>query len=219
MTRAKSELPPLQPARSGRKPVQTHEAIVLAGCMIHTEIDEAGLGWLSRTLKCKPDIPDPPSGTFNNLDLTMRVSTFDDIDTCARVATKVLGLSQIAAIGLRELLVNAVEHGNLGITFDEKSELLKNGHWQEEIERRLRSPEHRQKFASVSIKRDRACFAIVIRDQGSGFDWQTYLETREKPSTLLHGRGTSLAMSAEFAAVQYRGTGSEVFVSGTCDLG
>ena len=39
----------------------------------------------------------------------------------------------LAGMGLVELLVNAVEHGNLGITFHEKSELLSAGRWEEEV--------------------------------------------------------------------------------------
>jgi len=198
-------------------PARTHDTMVLAGCMIHTPIDTAGMSWLSQALHCVPDLEDPPAGTFNNLHMTMQVSTFDDIDTCTRIATKTLGLSSIASIGMRELLVNAVEHGNLGITFDEKSELLQSGRWQEEIERRLISPQYRDKYATVSIRRDDTCFTVIIQDQGDGFDWGGYLESRDRPGTMLHGRGMSLAMSAEFAAFQYSGTGSEVFVSGKCD--
>ena len=40
---------------------------------------------------------------------------------------------QSASVGLIELLVNAVEHGNLGISYDEKAELRKNFKWEDEI--------------------------------------------------------------------------------------
>lgn len=201
------------------EPAQTHDTLVLAGCMIHSRIDDTGLAWLSQMLRCVPDVGDPPAGTLQDLDMTIQVSTFDDIDTCTRIATKALGLSPIASIGIRELLVNAVEHGNLGITFEEKSELLQFGRWQEEIEQRLASAEHRQKYAEVRLKRDQTSFVIEICDQGTGFDWKGYLEKEERPSMLLHGRGMSLAMSAGFTKVEYRGTGSEVFVAGDCDQG
>ena len=48
---------------------------------------------------------------------------------------------QKVAFGLNELMRNAVEHGNLGIGYDEKANLLRSGIWQEEVERRLKSPE------------------------------------------------------------------------------
>ena len=201
------------------EPAPTHETIVLSGCMIHSPIDEAGLGWISQTLRCVQDIDEPPAGTFDTVNMILQVVTFDDIDTCTRIATKTLSLSPIASIGIRELLVNAVEHGNLGITFEEKSELLKFGRWQEEIETRLSSEENRGKFAAVELRRNNGSFAVTIRDQGAGFDWQGYLESEERPSTLLHGRGVDLAMNAGFETVEYRGTGNEVCLSGACDLG
>lgn len=44
--------------------------------------------------------------------------------------------------GYSELLINAVEHGNLGITYAEKSKLLSEDRWAEEVESRLLSPLH-----------------------------------------------------------------------------
>ena len=217
MKTARPDRLPETNVEDGAQSTRTHETLVLAGCMVHSRLDEAGLTWLSQILRCIRDVPDPPAGTFDNLDMTMQVVTFDDIDTCTNLVTRTLGLSPIASIGFRELLVNAVEHGNLGITFDDKTALLETGRWQDEIEKRLKSEAYRDRFASVSIRRDGSCFTIVIQDQGDGFDWENYLEARDTPSTMLHGRGLSLAMSAEFAAVQYRGTGSEVYISGVSD--
>lgn len=165
------------------------------------------------------DIDEPPAGKFDTVNMTLQVVTFDDINTCTRIATKTLSLSPIASIGIGELLVNAVEHDNLGITLEEKSELLKFGRWQEEIETRLSSEENRGKFAAVELRRNNGSFAVTIRDQGAGFDWQGYLESEVRPSTLLHGRGMDLAIIAGFETVEYLGTGNEVCLSGACDLG
>ena len=44
------------------------------------------------------------------------------------------------AMGLSELMINAVEHGNLKIGYDEKSELRKTDQWESEIEKRLALP-------------------------------------------------------------------------------
>ena len=45
-------------------------------------------------------------------------------------------------IGLTELLVNAVEHGNLGITYEDKTALNAAGTWDTEVRRRLALPEN-----------------------------------------------------------------------------
>ena len=47
--------------------------------------------------------------------------------------------------GLLELFVNAIEHGNLGIGYEEKTRLLGEGILSEEIERRLELPENADK--------------------------------------------------------------------------
>lgn len=52
-------------------------------------------------------------------------------------------------VGLSELLINAVEHGNLGITHEEKKIFLAENRWTEEIDTRLNLPENRDKFASI----------------------------------------------------------------------
>src|SRR5713226_82340 len=77
-------------------------------------------------------------------------------------------------IGLTELLVNAVEHGNLGITYEDKSRLYASGSWSEEVGRRLALPENASKRAEVSFERADGKLRFVIRDCGKGFDWNRY---------------------------------------------
>src|SRR5579871_6424484 len=48
-------------------------------------------------------------------------------------------------LGLNELFFNAIEHGNLGITFAEKSKLKEENQWYEEIQRRLNHPFNQNK--------------------------------------------------------------------------
>lgn len=65
-----------------------------------------------------------------------------------------------ASVGLIELLVNAVEHGNLEITYEEKTELRKNFNWEEEIARRLQeSPFSGRRARVVRARNFWHCFA------------------------------------------------------------
>jgi hypothetical protein len=116
----------------------------------------------------------------------------------------------------RELIVNAVEHGNLEIDFDHKSELLAGGKWQDEIERRLASREFRDRFASIELLRVGSDFTIRITDQGPGFNWRKHLDAVTAPRHMLHGRGMSLAMAAGFDSLVYDGPGNQVIVRGAC---
>lgn len=194
-----------------------HGAIALPGCMIHSDVTVSGLEWICRALRCEEGDDRPARGTFDGFHATLRVQTIDDIDICLKIATAVLALSPLAVIGLRELIVNAVEHGNLEITFDEKTQLLASGEWQTEIERRLSTNDLRDRFATVELCLLDDTFAIEITDQGKGFDWNNYLNPETAPTAALHGRGMSLAMDAGFSSVEYRGTGNQVSIRGDCD--
>jgi sigma-B regulation protein RsbU (phosphoserine phosphatase) len=113
-------------------------------------------------------------------------------------------------IGLSELLINAVEHGNAGITYDEKSDLNANGRWESELERRLALPENRDKFVEVVFERDASTISITVRDDGPGFDWKRFVEPDPNRMFDTHGRGIVVARRLSFDELEYRGTGSEV---------
>jgi len=72
--------------------------------------------------------------------------------------------------GLNELMINAVEHGNLEITYQEKLDLVLNGGWRAEIERRLTLPEYKNKYAILEYNANENEFTVSIRDQGKGFE-------------------------------------------------
>jgi CheY-like chemotaxis protein/anti-sigma regulatory factor (Ser/Thr protein kinase) len=115
-----------------------------------------------------------------------------------------------AVIGLTELLVNAVEHGNLGITYDEKTKLNAAGTWADEVERRLAFPENARKRVEVRFLREDHCLTFTIRDQGSGFDWKSFLDVEPTRAFDTHGRGIAMANRVSFARLQYGGCGNEV---------
>lgn len=118
-----------------------------------------------------------------------------------------------AVIGLTELLVNAVEHGNLGITYEEKTELNASGRWLEEVERRVALPENASKQVNVAFARDPEAIRITIRDQGGGFDWKRYMDPEPTRAFDTHGRGIVIARGLSFDELEYRGSGNEVIGS------
>lgn len=195
---------------------QKHPPMPLPGCVMHVTPDIEALAWISRTLRCVEGNEEPQARLFRDFHATLKVQTFDDIDQCVKIATTALALAPEATLGLRELAINAVEHGNLEIDFDHKSELLAGGTWQDEIERRLASAEYRDRFASVELLRNGEQFTIHITDQGSGFNWRKHLDDTTAPKHLLHGRGMSLAMAGGFDSLAYDGLGNQVTIRGAC---
>lgn len=115
--------------------------------------------------------------------------------------------------GLQELLINAVEHGNLGICYAEKGDLMLAGTWLDEIQRRLQLPEYRDRYAEVRFQRQADTLDFTIQDQGEGFNWRDYLDFSAERAFDLHGRGIAMARSLSFDHLEYFGNGNTVFAS------
>ncbi len=113
-------------------------------------------------------------------------------------------------LGLAELMLNAVEHGNLGIGYAEKGALIASDTWLEEVERRLAAPEYRDCQAELEFVRENDELRFTIRDQGAGFEWRNYLEMDPARAFDAHGRGIALARQQAFAALDYQGSGNVV---------
>jgi len=113
-------------------------------------------------------------------------------------------------LGLNELLMNAVEHGNLEIGYEEKSRLHMAGAWRDEIERRLMSREYGERHVTVRFERERDRITISIRDQGLGFDPAPFLEIDPTRVFDSHGRGIAIANLLSFDSLRYRDSGREV---------
>ncbi len=115
-----------------------------------------------------------------------------------------------AVLGLSELLVNAVEHGNLGIAYQEKIRLKEEDRWHAEIERRLMLPEYRGRRATVRMDREGGAIRFTISDQGAGFDWTRFVDFDPARAFDPNGRGIALARHVAFVSLEYRGRGNVV---------
>ncbi len=118
-----------------------------------------------------------------------------------------------AWLGLSEMLLNAVEHGNLKITYDDKTRLMLAGEYQDEIQRRQKDPRLMQAYVDVEVVRRADFTRITITDQGDGFDWQNYLEFSVERALDPHGRGIAMTRQASFDRVEYVGCGNTVILT------
>ncbi|MTW19841.1 ATP-binding response regulator [Allochromatium palmeri] len=139
--------------------------------------------------------------------------TLEDVSVLSSTLAQLCPHPETVAMGLSELMLNAVEHGNLGIDYAEKGRLIEDGQWQEEVERRLSDPAQIARHAVVELQRDAGFLSFTIRDQGPGFDWQRYLDLDPARAFDSHGRGIAMARHLAFASMEYRGAGNEVRVT------
>ncbi len=112
--------------------------------------------------------------------------------------------------GLSELLINAVEHGNIGITYEEKGPLVTAGTWEHEVERRVNLLENRDKYVLVELMCEPEQTTFTITDMGNGFAPEKFLEFDPARAMDVHGRGIALSRMMSFDHLEYRGRGNQV---------
>jgi DNA-binding response OmpR family regulator len=120
------------------------------------------------------------------------------------------------AMVIAELLLNAVEHGNLGITYEDKGRLVADNTWDEEIDRRLALPENEKKYAMVHMRKEGTNLRIEIEDEGPGFDFERFMQIDEARLFDNHGRGIAIARSA--LNVEFIQPGNKVIVTIPMDI-
>jgi len=115
-------------------------------------------------------------------------------------------------MALREIMINAIEHGNLGITFDEKSGAINTGAYFSLIEARRQIPEYRDRRVSVKCVITSRGVEYTVRDDGQGFDYHALLDKVKgmgDKKNLYHGRGILMSMNI-FDTVEYSDRGRRV---------
>jgi len=108
---------------------------------------------------------------------------------------------------LMELLLNAVEHGNCKISYDEKTAWLSDGkNMLDLIAIKSKLPEAKGKKIYISYEISNMRTRISVRDDGTGFDWKKRLAKEFEAG--LHGMGIKLAESF-VTSVSYNDMGNE----------
>ena len=121
----------------------------------------------------------------------------------------------IASMGLSELLLNAIEHGNLELSYEDKKKAKLAGTWDDEVAARLEDPRFVARRASVTLNKTQTAFTYTITDEGQGFDWQPYLECDAGRAFDPNGRGIAMSRKMAFSSLEYRLGGRQVVATVT----
>ena len=113
-----------------------------------------------------------------------------------------------AGVALEEALVNAAEHGNLGVdsTLREQD---RDAYLGLVAQRRLESP-YRDRRIDLEVRLDPQEAVFIVRDQGEGFDPSSLADSRDPENLLkVSGRGV-LIMRTFMDDVRFNDAGNEV---------
>lgn len=141
---------------------------------------------------------------------TFRFRTLEEARRLAALLAHAYPDPSRVVTGLLELLLNAVEHGNLGITYGEKSRFLETGQLDEEIARRLKEPAYAGRCAVATFIRHGQDLYLSVIDEGAGFDWRPFLHLDPSRAFDTHGRGIATAKMMSFDSLEYHGAGNHV---------
>ncbi len=116
-------------------------------------------------------------------------------------------------LGLWEIFMNGIEHGNLGIDHDLKKNQVHSDSMDDLVQRRLSDIHYKDRLVNASyiINPQRAVFDI--KDEGDGFDWLKFWEVDDSRILDKSGRGIALSRLMAFDHITYLGNGSNVICS------
>jgi len=113
-------------------------------------------------------------------------------------------------LGLNEMLTNSVEHGNLEISFEEKTKALEDDNLASLYWSRLNEPVYADREVAIKYKMSKEYVEFIITDEGNGFDWHSIPDPiNEENHKEFHGRGIFLTRF-QFDEMEYLSKGNIV---------
>jgi hypothetical protein len=112
---------------------------------------------------------------------------------------------------LYEMIANAIEHGNCGIAYEDKSRFLEHGGCAPDlIQEKCDDPAVAAKAVMLGYALHPSYGRFVIADEGAGFDWRATIDAMLKKDSLrLHGRGILITREI-VRSLRYNEKGNEV---------
>jgi anti-sigma regulatory factor (Ser/Thr protein kinase) len=117
--------------------------------------------------------------------------------------------------GLIELLLNAIEHGNLAIGGARKAQLLREHRFEDEVAARFEREPFSARRVHVAVTVAFPTVDIEIRDDGDGFAWRAAVAAELDSADSPNGRGIALISRTCFPSLHYRDPGNIAVVRAT----
>lgn len=144
---------------------------------------------------------------------TFKIQTISQARVLARLLSFLTDEPDRIGMGLMEIFVNSIEHGNLELDYNDKTRLMEEDKLQEEMDSRLQREPYKSRFTTVRVKvEDSGKIQFEVDDMGKGFDFQQYLKIDEDRLYESHGRGIAMAKMLAFSKLEYQGKGNLVLL-------
>jgi len=147
---------------------------------------------------------------LRHLELACR--TREEVESIADVIAGLLPDPLVGRLGMVELLLNAIEHGNLEIGSALKCQLIREQRFEAELAARLSCDRYRARRARVWVDIEYPVVTIEISDEGRGFDWRRALASDFAAHDGPNGRGIALVSRTCFPTLTYRDPGNVAIV-------
>jgi anti-sigma regulatory factor (Ser/Thr protein kinase)/PAS domain-containing protein len=114
-------------------------------------------------------------------------------------------------IAIREMIINAIEHGNFEISFEEKTEALDNDNYFKTLAMKQKDINFNKRTVEIEYRITPTVAEFSITDQGKGFDHQKVLKrvNEANEEMLSHGRGIIMASNV-FDEIKFNNKGNQV---------
>lgn len=137
----------------------------------------------------------------------MQTLKFRTLKQVQAIADHLSGISyDELQLPLVELMINAVEHGILGITYEQKTDMHLEGNYLDQLNELMKK---NKTDATIKYQNLNDRWMFLIEDPGEGFDFKRYLDPGRNPKGF-HGRGIMLAKA--LSDITYLPPGNAVIV-------
>jgi YesN/AraC family two-component response regulator len=115
-------------------------------------------------------------------------------------------------LGLDELITNSIEHGNLGISFEEKVRASDTNSIAELYREKMNNPDLIKRKIYINFSQKNGYCEWIVTDEGEGFDWRSIPDPTQGAQLMeLNGRGIFIT-NFLFDEMEYLGNGNQVRV-------
>ncbi len=135
----------------------------------------------------------------------------------SEISAPIDGLTKsLLELSITELITNAIEHGNLEITYDEKHQSQNAEGLDKLIESRMKNPKFANRVVKVDYYQTEDSVEWIITDEGKGFKWNDVLDPTDS-ANILRPNGRGIFLTKHYVdEIEYLGKGNIVRIKKTC---